>query len=81
MVALFEESAMSLAFVSLAAALALVSLGGGVYEFLAVDPFWPTRPDQSCGDAHLVGVRFHSEGYCEHGGIVTLGVKPVATTA
>jgi hypothetical protein len=27
------------------AALALVSLGGGFYEFLVVDPFWPRRPD------------------------------------
>jgi hypothetical protein len=35
----------SLAVVSLAAALALVSLGGGCYEFLVVDPFWPRRPD------------------------------------
>lgn len=28
-----------------AAALALASLGGGLYEFLVVDPFWPQRPD------------------------------------
>ncbi len=28
-----------------AAALALMSLGGGFYEFLVVDPFWPRRPD------------------------------------
>ena len=35
----------SLVFVSLAAALALASLGGGLYEFLVVDPFWPRRPD------------------------------------
>jgi len=27
------------------ASLALVSLGGGLYEFSAVDPFWPGRPD------------------------------------
>ena len=26
-------------------ALALVSLGGGAYEFLVVDPAWPARPD------------------------------------
>ena len=26
-------------------ALALASLGGGFYEFLVVDPFWPRRPD------------------------------------
>ena len=32
-------------FVTLAAALALISLGGGLYEFLVVDPFWPRRPD------------------------------------
>ncbi|MEO8177869.1 MAG: hypothetical protein ABI895_03455 [Deltaproteobacteria bacterium] len=31
--------------IALAAALALVSLGGGAYEFLVVDPFWPKRPD------------------------------------
>lgn len=30
---------------ALAAALALVSLGGGLYEFSVVDPFWPRRPD------------------------------------
>ena len=36
---------LSLALVSLAAALALVSLGGGFYEFLVVDPFWPKHPD------------------------------------
>lgn len=29
----------------LGAALALASLGGGLYEFLVVDPFWPRRPD------------------------------------
>lgn len=34
-------------FVSLASAtvLALISLGGGLYEFSVVDPFWPRRPD------------------------------------
>src|SRR5882757_1419629 len=31
--------------VALATALALVSVGGGLYEFLVVDPFWPRRPD------------------------------------
>lgn len=31
--------------ISLAAALALASLGGGLYEFRVVDPFWPRRPD------------------------------------
>jgi len=35
----------ALLFVSLAGALALVSLGGGFYEFLVVDPFWPQRPE------------------------------------
>jgi hypothetical protein len=30
---------------ALATALALVSLGGGLYEFSVVDPFWPRRPD------------------------------------
>jgi hypothetical protein len=28
-----------------AAALAVISLGGGLYECLVVDPFWPSRPD------------------------------------
>src|SRR5437762_3214583 len=31
--------------VAIAAALALASVGGGLYEFLVVDPFWPKRPD------------------------------------
>jgi hypothetical protein len=31
--------------ITLSAALALASLGGGIYEFLVVDPFWPGRPD------------------------------------
>ena len=31
--------------VALAAALALASVGGGLYEFSVVDPFWPKRPD------------------------------------
>jgi hypothetical protein len=35
----------SLVLVALAAALALASLGGGLYEFLVVDPSWPRRPD------------------------------------
>jgi hypothetical protein len=30
---------------ALATALALISLGGGLYEFSVVDPFWPRRPD------------------------------------
>ena len=34
-----------LVLVSLAVVLALVSLGGGFYEFLVVDPFWPQRPE------------------------------------
>ena len=36
---------MPLALVVLAAAMALISLGGGAYEFLVIDPFWPRRPD------------------------------------
>jgi hypothetical protein len=36
---------LSLVVVALAAGLALVSLGGGAYEFLVVDPTWPRRPD------------------------------------
>ena len=35
----------TLALPALTAALALASLGGGFYEFLVVDPFWPRRPD------------------------------------
>ena len=31
--------------VAFATALALMSLGGGCYEFSVVDPFWPRRPD------------------------------------
>jgi hypothetical protein len=31
--------------VAVSAALALISLGGGFYEFLVVDPAWPGRPD------------------------------------
>lgn len=31
--------------IALACALALVGLGGGLYEFLVVDPFWPRRPE------------------------------------
>jgi hypothetical protein len=31
--------------IGLAAALALASLGGGLYEFLVVDPFWPRKPE------------------------------------
>jgi hypothetical protein len=36
---------MSFVPVAVACSLALVSLGGGCYEFLVVDPFWPRRPD------------------------------------
>ncbi len=37
---------MSVAFwaVLLAAAMALISLGGGLYEFSVVDPYWPRKP-------------------------------------
>ena len=31
--------------VAFATALACASVGGGLYEFLVVDPFWPRRPD------------------------------------
>lgn len=31
--------------VALAMALALMTVGGGLYEFLVVDPVWPRRPD------------------------------------
>lgn len=36
---------LDLALIALATALALMSMGGGFYEFLVVDPFWPRRPD------------------------------------
>ena len=36
---------LSLVLVALTAGLALASLGGGLYEFLVVDPAWPRRPD------------------------------------
>ena len=32
-------------FTGLSASLAIVSLGGGLYEFLVVDPAWPRRPE------------------------------------
>ena len=32
-------------FITFATAFALLLLGGGLYEFLVVDPFWPKRPD------------------------------------
>ena len=35
----------SLAAIALAAALAFVGIGGGLYEFLVVDPAWPNRPE------------------------------------
>lgn len=31
--------------VAVTAALALISVGGGLYEYLVVDPAWPRRPD------------------------------------
>src|SRR5215207_2872595 len=34
-----------LVIVALATALAMASVGGGLYEFSVVDPFWPKRPD------------------------------------
>lgn len=36
---------LALLFVGLACALALIEIGGGMYEFSAVDPFWPGRPE------------------------------------
>ena len=38
-------STLPLAPVTLAACFALMSLGGGCYEFLVVDPAWPRRPE------------------------------------
>jgi hypothetical protein len=40
-----EILSVPLTLIALAAALAVISLGGGLYEFLVVDPFWPRRPD------------------------------------
>lgn len=36
---------LTLAAIALAAALAAIRLGGGLYEYLVVDPAWPKRPD------------------------------------
>lgn len=38
-------SALDLGLVATATALALASLGGALYEFVVIDPFWPRRPD------------------------------------
>jgi hypothetical protein len=38
-------SAFVVSSIALASALALIGLGGGLYEFLVVDPSWPRRPD------------------------------------
>jgi hypothetical protein len=35
----------SLLAIGIATALSLASLGGGLYEYLVVDPFWPKRPE------------------------------------
>ena len=40
-----EETLIVLIVVAIAAALACASVGGGLYEFTVVDPFWPRRPD------------------------------------
>jgi len=31
--------------IAFASSFALVLLGGGLYEFIVVDPYWPKRPD------------------------------------
>lgn len=36
---------LSLTATAMASALALLSLGGGVYEYRGIDPAWPRRPD------------------------------------
>jgi hypothetical protein len=36
---------MKTALIALATSLSLISLGGGIYEFVVVDPAWPRRPD------------------------------------
>ena len=35
----------TLLFLIAASAFSLILVGGGLYEFLVVDPFWPKRPD------------------------------------
>jgi hypothetical protein len=42
---MIEILTVPLTLIALAAALAVISLGGGLYEFLVVDPFWPRRLD------------------------------------
>jgi len=39
------ELSLSLFLLALTLALAFISIGGGLYEFLVIDPFWPRRPD------------------------------------
>src|ERR671925_496356 len=43
-----------LAPIALATALALIRLGGGLYEYRVVDPAWPRRPD-----IHSISSRWH----------------------
>lgn len=38
-------STLTVTVIGLASACALVSLGGGLYEFSVVDPAWPRRPE------------------------------------
>jgi hypothetical protein len=38
-------SALVVSSIAVAGSLALISLGGGLYEILVVDPCWPRRPD------------------------------------
>lgn len=38
-------SDLSFVFILFATAMALVSLGGGLYEYSVVDPFWPRKPE------------------------------------
>src|SRR5687768_14662203 len=35
----------SIVLTALSTSLSLMLVGGGLYEFLVVDPFWPKRPD------------------------------------
>jgi hypothetical protein len=37
--------AIGLVFISAATAATLMALGGGVYEFVVIDPAWPARPE------------------------------------
>lgn len=55
-------SAYVVLFISIASSLALISLGGGLYEFLVVDPAWP-RCVQTSFNPIGEGYRERCSGY------------------